>query len=135
MRMAGLHTRNNRWFFLPVCVVGIAALLLLLAWFGTNSTAFAQDGSERPQEGQEEHREPEGESGTAPQEEHRETEGESGAAPQAPPQAAPQIDGLACMTRILGRVPAGPNDFNPEDRLRIVQECFGGSGTNSYKPR
>lgn len=106
--------KGNLGFILPLSVVGmsvvgIVGLLLFFAWFGSGSTAFAQQEGESEQEGQE-HQEGE---------EHEIHEGDSGPDPRA--------QGVACMTRILGRVPSGPGDFTPEQQLRIAQECFGGN--------
>ena len=111
MRKAKIQTGENRRYFLPFCVVGIAGLLLFLAWFASGSTAYAQPNAEEHEGSGEQHEEPE----VLPEQ----PEGNSG--------PGPQIEGLACMTQILGRVPSGPQDFTSEERLRIVQECFGGS--------
>ena len=120
MNIAKKQTIESRGFLLPVCIFGIAGLLILLSWFAAGSTAFAQPNGDGHEETGEQREEPEGASERGPRRE-----------PRPAPQSVPQIQGLECMTRSLGRIPTGPGDFTQEERIKVAQECLGGnSGPN-----
>ena len=99
MNIAKKRTKESRGVLLTVCIFGIAGLLLLLSWFAVESTAFAQPNGDGH-----------GESG----DQHEKPEGGSGPESQPVPQLVPQIKGLECMTRVLGRIPTGRGEFTPE---------------------
>ena len=91
---------------MPLWGVGLAGLLAFLMWLGNGPAVYAQQG------GEEEH-----------------LDGRE--APDGEPighaqQGEPTVEGMECMVRVLGRAPAGRNDFTPEEQQLIGRECFGG---------
>ena len=49
--------------------------------------------------------------------------------PRFPIPQIPDGMNIECVIKVLGRIPAGPQDMSPLESLRVARECFSGGGS------
>ena len=53
--------------------------------------------------------------------------------PRLPIQQIPDGLDIQCAIKVLGRIPAGPQDMSPEESLKLAQNCFSGGQSQNLE--
>jgi hypothetical protein len=155
MKTGTLQLTPRKARLLPVGLVGLLSLFVLLLWWSGAPAVFAEEHEEKSQDSQRGPGPGEmdentlrcilGILGRAPSNLQDLTDEEKGLVAQAclgggPAGAAgggqlgpggragPDDQSTQCMIRVLGRIPAGPNDFTDDEKRLVAQTCFGPGG-------